>query len=221
MKILLSVLRAPRIVAIVGCASMPAMMASGCGAASTKVCETCAEAKTHNQWCDEHDVGYVASLPITSRILFEAVDAHGHGLHPGSMKSIKCPMCRAAIEAGEGYCEACKIGWFKRQAYFSRLTYHLARGEVRKLSTIECATCRRNAEHYGWCDSCKLGMVGNVAIRDRKEFAIASGEYDRLESAVKVAGRCEQCALALLTDTSCFKCKISYRNGREVPASAP
>lgn len=217
MKILLSISWSPQIVAISGCASMLAMTASGCGAVSAKVCESCAHAKIHNHWCDECDVGYVAGIKITLRMLFEAVDAHGHDL---VLASIKCPSCQAAIKMN-GYCEECKIGWFNKQAYFSRLTYHLARGEVRNVSTIECDTCRRNSEHYGWCDSCRLGMVGNVAIRDRKEFAITSREYDRLKNAVELAGRCEQCALALLTDTPCFKCKISYRNGREVPATAP
>ncbi|MFQ5412648.1 MAG: hypothetical protein ACE5EC_10125 [Phycisphaerae bacterium] len=178
------------------------MIVCGCNAPSATICESCIEAKRHHQWCEACDVGYVAGVPIPSRLLFETLDAHGHDL---DLASITCPTCKAAIEA-DGFCAACGIGWCHKQAYFSRLTYWLAQGERRDTAGLTCNTCRRSAMKTGWCDACGLGWVGNTAFRNRSAFDAAQPEYDRLSAALKTLDRCEHCAVALWTDTTCFDC---------------
>src|SRR5262245_42365985 len=78
-------------------ATLTAVLAvlSSCNSNSSPECPTCAQAKLKNQWCDHCGVGYVAGAPIRSKILFEALDAHGHDL---VLAAIQCPECKAAIE---------------------------------------------------------------------------------------------------------------------------
>ncbi len=175
-------------------------------------CTTCAAAKLANQWCDSCKVGYVAGVPIHSKLLFDALDAHGHEL---VLASITCGDCQAAIPR-EGFCEKCRIGWVDKKAYFSRLTYHLAKGRAVESDRISCPVCRKNAASYGWCDSCKRGMVGNVAISDRADFVGACRGYDIMMASIAALPRCELCALAILADKRCFYCRTWYKDGKPV-----
>lgn len=196
--------------------SIALLALAGCKPAAPPACATCARAKLKNQWCEACKVGYVAGVPIKCKTLFEGLDAHGHEV---VISSIKCPTCQAAI-ASDGFCEKCRIGWYRRQAYFSRLTYHLAKGTPRDASTIRCAVCRKNAEKYGWCEMCGVGMIGNVAVRNRADFEGGCRGYDLMMCAVAASSRCANCALCMLTDMSCFFCKIAYKDGKPVPRVA-
>ena len=104
----------------------------------------CAQARIANGWCDTHDVGYVAGLPIRSANLFEALDAHGHDFDPASME---CESCQVAIKS-DGLCPECQWGFVDGQLFFSKLTYLIALGKAKDIATISCATCRRNAGRW-------------------------------------------------------------------------
>src|SRR6058998_3243348 len=84
---------------------------------------TCGEAKGMSGWCERHGIGYVGSVKIRSWLLYEIMDAHGHTLGVGTFL---CPQCQKAIDTDE-FCEEHKIGFVGRKAYFSRLTFELAR----------------------------------------------------------------------------------------------
>ena len=174
---------------------------------------TCATARDTNGWCEVHHAGYVASVRITSRLLYDALDAHGHTLDLGTFT---CVSCRKAIET-DGFCDRDSVGFVKGQVYLSRLTYELARGERMDPSTIKCKVCRANALSQGWCDRCKLGMVGNVAIRDREAYDRAARAADIVRGASQTVARCEWCGVAMVTSTKCPICRITYRDGKPVP----
>jgi hypothetical protein len=189
---------------------------AGCKRDAPPGCASCANAKLTNQWCDSCKVGYVAGVPIKSKLVFDCLDAHGHDL---DLKQIKCPSCQAAIPV-EGFCEKCRIGWVRKQAYFSRLTYHLAKGNPCDPSTISCPVCRKNSEKFGWCDTCNKGMIGNVLIADRPNYDGGCRGYQLMRTAVEESQRCENCALAILTDNSCFMYNIGYKDGKVVKRPA-
>jgi len=160
---------------------------------------TCAQAKLRHHWCSACRVGYVAGVRIESELLFEEIDAHGHEIDP---QRIECPSCQAAL-AADGYCERCRMGFVKKQAYMSRLTYFVAKGETKDADKIVCKTCRGNAARHGWCDACEVGMVGNVAFKAKAEFEQAAKAYDVLLEAVRTLKRCVTCAVALVLDARC------------------
>ena len=177
---------------------------------------TCASAVETNGWCEPHHVGYVASVRIPSRLLYDVLDAHGHTL---DLSTFHCPSCRKAIET-DGYCGEHRIGFLHGQAYFSRLTYELARGEVRDSAAIACPVCRKNAQSHGWCKRCRLGMAGRVAIKSEEAYRQVSKALDILEGANRAAVRCEGCALAMVTDTECPFCRITYKDGKPIGSRA-
>ncbi len=178
---------------------------------------SCDVAKVEGGWCATCSIGYLAGVPIKSELLFDVLDAHGHDIAP---EAITCSTCRAAIESN-GFCDHCRMGWIDQRAYMSRLTYHITKGETKPASAIACPVCRANAATSGWCNECDVGMVGNVAIKDKTDFEHASSAYRRLLEALQLADRCEWCAIALMSDGICTRCKKAYKNGKLVQAEKP
>lgn len=197
---------------------------------------TCAVARVKNGWCAACDVGYVASIEIRCRYLFNALDAHGHRIDPAGMR---CDACTEAHATG-AYCQRHHVGFVGELAYFSRLNYELARGRITDVAALSCTVCKANARRHlrkprragddegpdaapkskpkpsGWCDACGVGMIGNVAIADRKRFEVADRELQRLLAAIETSRRCEHCAAALFYDTQCPVCRIRYKDGKPV-----
>jgi hypothetical protein len=149
---------------------------------------------------------------VESAELFEAIHPHGHDVY---IDRTRCASCRRAI-ATNGFCSECHAGYLKSQAYFSRLAYILAQGETVDASKLACATCRRATRSTGWCDRCALGWWGNIRYRDREKYALTEQQSKILHAAIKLAQRCEFCAMALIADARCHKCKISYADGKAI-----
>jgi hypothetical protein len=175
--------------------------------------DSCLEAALRHGWCRHCNTGYIAGAAIKARILYDGLDAHGHDLDPST---IHCTKCRTAMGT-DGFCETCRIGWINKQAYFSRLTYEVCRGRTVDVAAIACPACRENSKKYGWCETCGLGMVGNVAISKQDAFRHAARGYDIMLLAIEASGRCDACALAIITDTTCPQCRVTYKDGRPVP----
>jgi hypothetical protein len=165
--------------------------------------------------CDVAEIE--GGVPIESALLFEVLDAHGHDI---ALEAVTCPTCRAAVES-DGFCETCGIGWIGGRAYMSRLTYHIFKGQTVPLGALACPTCRANAARSGWCERHGVGMIGNVAITDQADFRHAAKAFLRLLDAVQLARSCEMCAVALMSDGTCTRCKKTYRDGRVVEAGKP
>ena len=187
------------------------LLGSPGGASVDRAC-VCATMRATNGWCDVHQFGYVAGLKITSAWLFEALDAHGHAV---DTSTYTCPACRRAI-AEDGYCEEHRIGFVHKLAYFSRLTYEQAHGELKRPEELRCATCRKNSESHGWCDRDKAGMVGMTMIRDRARYDVTVHALEIVEAANREAKRCDYCAVAMITDTECPYHKIRYKDGKVI-----
>jgi len=172
----------------------------------------CATARSTNAWCPVHDVGYVGGLKLNSSWLHEALDAHGHDV---VLSSFNCPACRRAID-GDGYCDEHKVGFVHGRAYFSKLTWRLGKAEVREPADIACAICRKNSETHGWCDRDRIGMVGPFAIRDRAAYDEEVHALGIVALADHEAKRCPYCAVAMVTDTQCPLCRITYKDGKRI-----
>jgi hypothetical protein len=201
---------------LIGSAAVTAAMLLGVTPTARGLAEacTCASSRETNGWCPVHEIGYVGGIKVTSRWLYEFMDAHGHQL---DLSTFTCPTCKSAI-ATNGFCELHHVGFVNQLAYYSLLTYELGKAEARPPSTITCATCRKNSETYGWCARSGLGMVGPFVIRNRQD-------YDRAVSALKIflvanetAKRCNYCAGAILTNSECPACRIRYKDGKAMPS---
>jgi len=173
---------------------------------------TCGAARGMSGWCERHGVGYVADVKIRSWLLYEMMDAHGHTI---GVRTFPCPVCQEALDS-DGYCEEHRMGFVGKQAYFSRLTYELARGQSTDPAKIVCPVCRKNARGHGWCEAHQTGMVGNLAIMGRQRYQAVAKAIEILEIASKTSERCEHCALAIVTDSRCPFHRITYKDGHPV-----
>ena len=106
----------------------------------------------------------------------------------------------------DGFCDQCRVGFVDKLAYHSRLTYHIATGDVKEPSQIKCTACKSNMQEGGWCHTCDTGMIGNVAIRDKKIFKHAAEAFDLFKRAIAKSRSCELCAVAMITGAKCPKC---------------
>ena len=175
----------------------------------------CEAAKRANKWCAAGNVGYVASVPIRSRFLYEALDAHGHDVDPAAMT---CAVCRKAV-ASHGFCAAHRMGYVGGHAFLSPLTYYLARSHPVDPARITCPVCRQHTLGIGWCDAHHVGIAGTFALDDRQEFEEMQKAYAILLAAVETSARCERCAAAMVADGYCAIHRIKYKDGRAAPAS--
>jgi len=174
----------------------------------------CEAARRSHGWCDGCGVGFIAGVEIRSEVVWEALDAHGHDLDPAGLT---CPECAAAY-LHDGFCEEHRLGFVRGQAYYSRLTYHIAAGETVDPATLACPACRAHARSSGWCDEHHVGMIGNVAIRDRDAFEDAAVAYRTLLAALERIGQCELCAAAMAIDGRCPVHKLAFTDGVGRPA---
>lgn len=155
-------------------------------------------------WCRKCNVGHLAGIKIESAMLFETLDPHGHDI---DVNTLHCQHCIAAV-AVDGFCQSCGIGFKGKQAYFTPLTWGLARGAaMRDHSCQACASLTGNA---GWCERCSRGIVGNIQIDDREIYEPTATELHVLRSAIARVSACELCACAMVVHRTCPNCRISY-----------
>ena len=172
----------------------------------------CATTRATNGWCAVHGFGYVGGLKIESAWLYEALDAHGHDL---DLSTFTCPACQKAI-ASDGYCEEHRIGFVRRQAYFTKLPYELAKAESKDVASLTCPACRKNALDHGWCAKDRVGMVGPFAFKSRPDYDEAVHAQEIVRLAAVASKRCDHCAGAIITDRQCPFCLITYKDGKPV-----
>lgn len=178
---------------------------------------SCDEARRNDGWCESGNVGYVASVAIRSRMLFEALDAHGHAIDP---TGIACETCRAAI-ASDGFCGIHRMGYVGGEAYLSPLTWHIARSRRIEPASIACRTCRKHTRGIGWCDRHGVGIAGRVAIDDRRRFEEFREAYRLLLDAIEMSDRCETCAAAMVAQGYCPIHRTRFKEGRAVAQPPP
>lgn len=191
------------------CASV--LVGVGCAQADEPQCP-CSSHRKIGVWCNACNVGHIAAVKIESKPLFDAVDAHGHETR---VEFLRCAECRKLAKSG-GFCESCRTGYVAGKAYFSKLTYLLARGSIANSASVTCKKCRQHMRHFGWCDVCKVGMIGQLTFRDKELFVKVLKARDVLLQAVQHVDDCLSCAIAIAVDRSCRRCKKSYTGGRTI-----
>jgi hypothetical protein len=159
--------------------------------------------------------GIVAGVRVPPA-LWDVIDPGGHAIDPAG---IRCSECLSAF-VSDGYCPRSRIGYVDGRAYVSRLSYLLARDGACLQSVPDCVTCRAHIYEPGWCDHCGRGIVGNLAIRNHADFNEILMERERLVASVRLASRCDLCAVAFFSHGRCSRCRIDYRGSALSAAGA-
>lgn len=197
---------------VMGTAIVVGLLAASCSLPSAAEACPCGGAESLGDWCERHQMAWVAGVRLTSWELFEALDAHGHEV---DIDLLKCGACKLA-HAEDEFCNEHRIGFVDGMAYFSALTWSLARGEIREPPSIACPVCRRNATTHGWCPTHEVGMLGAVELTSRRDYDRAAEAYALLLRAQETAQRCEFCAVAMILDGTCRTHDATYENGEQV-----
>lgn len=146
----------------------------GAGPTAVAAC-TCALERRRSGWCEACAVGYVAEVPIRSKPLYDALDAHGHDV---DVAGLACASCREAVRA-DGFCTRHGRGFVGERAYLSRLAYHVARREPEAVAeelrllavavqTAErCELCAAAMVIDGFCPRCRLSYEDGRADPSR------------------------------------------------------
>lgn len=160
---------------------------------------TCPAARIVNGWCDQCEVGYVASIEIESSYLFRCLDAHGHETDP---KTLECAVCRVAY-AGDLYCDEDRVGFVDEMAYFSRLNYELARGKVVEKQP-DCARCRANMRRHVAPDQAPQPAADRTEAGDDGATGADPVPTSTTQPATgaPLAGWCDACGVGMIGNVS-------------------
>jgi hypothetical protein len=91
----------------------------------------------------------------------------------------------------------------------------LAKGTPIDVSRLTCSTCKKDASSFGWCEKDRLGIVGHTGFTDRASYDRTVAALAIVKLANEESKRCQYCAAAIVTDSECPFCKISWKNGRK------
>lgn len=170
----------------------------------------CSQARMTNGWCEVCQRGFVASLEVRSRDLYEMIDPHGHDM---DLAHLPCAGCVIASRS-DGFCEKSEIGFVDGRGYVSRLGYLLALAVPTDQPGGACTLCGNPMTNPGWCDDCGRGRIGQFLFTDRETYEQARVEYRKLEAAIQKSSECALCGVALFADGRCPKCNLFYRDGK-------
>lgn len=194
-----------------------AMLAGTVGFASLGVaasvyagdCKGCAKVvKTGEGFCCGH--GKAFGVELTSKKLYKSLA----GVELAA-DDIKCGGCKKAMKA-DGRCDHCNVAMAHGHAYHSPVAYALARGKVMSnTNAAHCAGCKTALASNGSCTACKVGFVAGRMFADGSLLDAAKDAYATLVKAAEVAGKCEACAVAMVTDGECSHCKVKFKDGKK------
>lgn len=156
--------------------------------------------------------GKAFGVEIASKKLFTALSGHEF-----DAEKLQCPGCKTAAQCG-GRCETCNISAANGKFYRSPVAHVLAKGMPTSAGLVaacperckQCPIAHKNSER---CKSCDVGFVADRMFQGTDLYEGALAAFATLKKAVHVAGACEQCAVALVTDGTCTKCNVKFTGG--------
>lgn len=154
--------------------------------------------------------GKIYGVELTSEKLFKAME--GSKVDKAEMK---CPGCKKAAETN-GKCEHCNVSIANGQAFHSNVSFALAKGTpVSAEKAAACEGCKAAHEENGFCTGCNVGFVASRIFASEDSYKAAKAAFATLVKAVSAATKCDECAVAMVTDGECEHCKVSFKDGKK------
>lgn len=128
---------------------------------------------------------------------------------------IKCPGCKHAIETN-GKCEHCKLAVANGRFFHSPVAHTLAKGKL--VSAKEASSCKGSKEGHaenGFCEGCGVGFVAGRMFKGEEDYKAALAAHKILAKAALASAKCEDCAVAMVTDGTCESCKVKFKHGKK------
>ncbi len=167
-------------------------------------------------WCAPCKGGVAFGHMAKSEKLIAALA--GHEVKADGMK---CGGCKTALK-NSSKCQHCNVAFRNGMKFHSPVSLALAKGELIEVEKIGCPSCKSVAkEGQGECTGCKVGFVAGMIFRDMYDYKAAKKADTTLAKAITSSTKCEGCAIAMVSDGTCEHCKVSFKDGEVVTATAP
>ena len=175
-------------------------------------CPVCKKVADEGEgFCSDCGKGLAYGVKMASKTLYDALV--GVNIKQDKMT---CPGCQAAAKKN-GWCDHCNVGLAGGKAYKAPVAYYLAKG---KPTTAEkaahCGDCKVAFAKNSFCTGCNAGYVAGRVFKDRPNYDTALNAHKTLRKAAETATKCEQCAVAMVTDGTCEHCNVSFKNGEPI-----
>ena len=189
----------------VGCVLVLMAMAAPTWAGDCKGCQTIAEGK--DGFC--HGKGRIFGVELASQKLYDTLA--GAAI---DKTKLDCPGCKAAAK-NDGWCDKCKLALAGDRAFRSPYAHRIARGQAVNVEVAsKCAGCKAARDTNGFCTACNVGYVADRVFSDKESYEQARDDRTTLQLASRTATKCESCAVGLVTDGECERCKVRYKEGK-------
>ena len=168
--------------------------------------------KDGSGWCSPCKEGAVHSVAIKSGKLYKAL----RGVEVKDKGKMKCGGCTIALKKN-GKCDHCKVAFHDGKYYRSPVAVVLASGKSIDAKAVKCGGCKKAAysKKGSFCSPCSTGFVGGMAFAGAKLFQEALMAMNTLVDAAGVSGKCESCAVAMVTNGKCDQCKVEFKDGKK------
>ena len=173
-------------------------------------CVGCSKVAKHGRgFCNACEKGKAFGVDLTSKGLYDALA--GSAINKDKLK---CPGCKEAAKTN-GTCAHCKVTAANGKFYHSPVASVLARGtRVSAEKAASCSGCKTAHSEDGFCTGCSAGFVGGRMFKGEENYKAAIAAYNTLTKAASAVKKCEACAIAMVTDGTCEKCKVSFKAGK-------
>lgn len=168
--------------------------------------------KDGSGWCSPCKEGAVHGVAIKSGKLYQALC----GVEVKDKSKMKCGGCKIAHEKN-GKCDYCNVTFHDGKYYRSPIAVVLASGKAVDAKAVKCGGCKKAAHSKkgGFCSPCGAGHVGGMVFMGAKLFEKAVLAMNTLMDSAGVAGKCESCAVAMVTNGKCDQCKVEFKDGKK------
>lgn len=164
-------------------------------------------------WCDACGGGVMFGVPIKSAKLYKSLE----GAKVKDQSKVTCSGCKTALK-DNGSCSHCRVAFNDGKVYHAVVSHTLSKGAKADAKGIKCPACVKTLKEGkdNFCAACDGGFVGGLAFHGKKLFDQAKEAMGVLKVAAKSASGCEACAVAMVTDGKCDKCKVQFKAGKKV-----
>ena len=176
-------------------------------------CKGCSKvAKSGEGFCCGKGMAF--GVEIGSKKLHAALV--GNKVDPAQAEKCPCDDCKKAFKTN-GKCDKCKF--VAGKLYQSPVSYALAKGTTISAELVaacpkRCGQCKTAHKNNGRCEHCGVGFVAGRMYDNAEDHEAALLAYKTLTKAAKIAKKCVDCAIALVTDGTCEGCNVSFKNGK-------
>lgn len=176
-------------------------------------CKGCAKvAKASDGFCCGK--GKAFGVDLTSKQLHAALVGYAV-----EADKIRCPGCKVAMKTS-GSCDYCKVIAADGKFYRSHVAAVLAKGspvteELIAACPQRCEGCKVAFKNGGKCEKCGVGFVAGRMFTGKDLYTAAQHAFKTLTKAASLAKDCEACAVAMVTNGTCEKCKVRFENGKK------